>query len=174
MREFLGLFANPLVLVLLIAAVSSAALGDAIDAGIIIAIIALSNVLDFTQARRSQSAVAQLQARVAPQATVLRDSKWQEVPRTEVVPEDVIQLSAGDLVPADARLLDSLDLYVQQAALTGESLPVEKQAGGDSVSTRPDAENKVFLGTSIISGSVGSADRNSFWPNSGPLRTPGS
>jgi P-type Mg2+ transporter len=152
--EFLSLFVNPLVLVLLIAAISSAALGDATDAGIIIAIVALSNVLDFSQARRSQSAVAQLQARVAPQATVLRDGRWQEIPRTEVVPGDVIQLSAGDLVPADARLLDSRDLYVQQAALTGESLPVEKQAQGDSVSSRPDAENMVLLGTSVVSGSA--------------------
>ena len=153
-RELLQLFANPLVLVLLIAGASSAVLGDATDAVIIVAIIALSNVLDFTMTRRSQSAVRQLQARVAPQATVLRDGKWQEIRRTEVVPGDVLQLSAGDLVPADARLLESRDLYVQQAALTGESLPLEKQARGDSVSTRPDAENMVFLGTSVVSGTA--------------------
>jgi Mg2+-importing ATPase len=63
-----------------------------------------------------------------------------------------VRLSAGDLVPGDARLLESRDLYIQQAALTGESLPVEKQARGEEVSTRPDAENMVFLGTSVVSG----------------------
>jgi len=83
---------------------------------------------------------------------VLRDGKWRELRRSDVAPGDVVRLSAGDLVPGDARLLESRDLYIQQAALTGESLPVEKQARGEEVSTRPDAENMVFLGTSVVSG----------------------
>ena len=141
-------------MILLIAAVSSAFLGDATDAGIIIVIVLLSNTLDFTQTHKSQRAVEQLQQRVAPTATVLRDGKWQETRRTNVVPGDVVRLSAGDLVPADARLLESRDLYIQQAALTGESLPVEKQARGEEVSTRPEAENMVFLGTSVVSGTA--------------------
>ena len=152
--DLLRLFLNPLVLVLLFAAGASAALGDATDAGIIIAIVILSNVLDFTQSRRSQKAVEQLQAQVAPKATVLRDGQWAEILRTEVVPDDVVRLSAGDMVPADARLLESRDLYVQQAALTGESLPAEKQARGEDVSTHPEAENMVFLGTSVVSGTA--------------------
>lgn len=152
--EFLRLFLNPLVLVLLIAAAASASLGDATDAGIIFAIILLSNALDFTQTHTSQKAIKQLQQSVAPTATVLRDGKWQEIRRINVVPDDVVRLSAGDLVPADARLLESRDLYIQQAALTGESLPVEKQAHGEEVSTRPDAENMVFLGTSAVSGTA--------------------
>lgn len=152
--EFLGLFANPLVLILLIAAAASAVLGDVTDAAIIATIVALSNIIDFIQTHRSQKAVEQLQARVAPQATVLRDGKWQVIPRIEVVPGDVLRLSAGDLVAADARLLESRDLYVQQAALTGESLPAEKEARGEAASTRPDAENMVFLGTSIVSGTA--------------------
>jgi Mg2+-importing ATPase len=150
--EFLRLFLNPLVVVLLIAATASAVLGEATDAGIIIAIVIVSNVLDFGQTRRSQKAVEQLQAQVTPTATVLRDGQWVDIPRAQVVPGDVVRLSAGDMVPADARLLESRDLYVQQAALTGESLPVEKQARGEETSTRPDAENMVFLGTSIVSG----------------------
>ena len=97
-RDFLKLFLNPLVLILLIAAVSSAVLGDAPSAAIIIVIVLLSNVLDFTQTHRSQRAVAELQARVAPTVTVLRDGKWQEVRRTDIVPGDVVRLSAGDLV----------------------------------------------------------------------------
>jgi Mg2+-importing ATPase len=152
--DILRLFSNPLVLVLLIAGAASAALGDATDAAIILAIVILSNALDFAQTRRSQKAVEQLQAQVAPKATVLRDGQWVDIPRAEVVPGDVVRLSAGDMVPADARLLESRDLYVQQAALTGESLPAEKQARGDAVSTHPDAENMVFLGTSVVSGTA--------------------
>jgi P-type Mg2+ transporter len=150
--DFLRLFLNPLVLILLIAAISSIFLGEVTDAGIIITIVVLSNILDFTQARKSQIAMEKLQQRVAPTATILRDGKWYELPRIDVVPGDVARVSAGDLVPADARLLDSRDLYIQQAALTGESLPVEKQARGEEVSNRPDAENMVFLGTSVVSG----------------------
>lgn len=152
--EFLRLFFNPLVVVLLIAATAAALLGQVTDAVIISAIVIVSNVLDFGQTRRSQQAVEQLQAQVTPQATALRDGQWVDIPRAQVVPGDVVRLSAGDMVPADARLLESRDLYVQQAALTGESLPAEKQVGGDEVSVRPDAQNMVFLGTSIMSGTA--------------------
>ncbi|HEV2667708.1 MAG TPA: magnesium-translocating P-type ATPase, partial [Blastocatellia bacterium] len=97
-----------------------------------------------------------LRAQVAPTARALRDGKWTEIPRREIVPGDVIQLSAGDLVPADALLLDACDLHVNQAALTGESLPVEKEAGtpaaADESSTYP--RDKVFLGSSIVSGAA--------------------
>jgi len=152
--DFLRLFLNPLVLILSIAAICSVFLGEVTDAGIIIAIVVLSSVLVFSQSHKSQKAMEQLQQRVAPTATVLRDGNWQELRRTEVVPGDVVRLSAGDLVPADARLLEAHDLYIQQAALTGESLPVEKQARGTEVSSRPDAENMVFLGTSVVSGTA--------------------
>src|SRR5271157_4269370 len=126
--DFLRLFLNPLTLILLIAAGVSAFLGEAADAAIIGVIVLLSTALDFTQTYKSQRAIEQLRQQVAPTATVLRDGKWQELRRRDVVPGDVVRLSAGDLVPADARLLESRDLYIQQAALTGESLPVEKQA----------------------------------------------
>jgi P-type Mg2+ transporter len=152
--DFLRLLLNPLVVVLLLAAAASAILGDAADAAIILVIVILSSTLDFAQTRRSQSAVEQLQAQVAPKATVLRDEQWVEIPRAEVVPGDVLRLSAGDMVPADARLLESRDLYLQQAALTGESLPAEKRARGDAASTQPGAENMVFLGTSVVSGTA--------------------
>jgi Mg2+-importing ATPase len=145
LSDFLRLFLNPLVLVLLIAATASAALGDVTDAAIIFAIVILSSTLDFAQTRRSQRAIEQLQVQVAPKATVLRDGQWVDIPCSGVVPGDVVRLSAGDVVPADARLLESRDLYVQQSALTGESLPAEKQARGAEVSTHPDAENMVFL-----------------------------
>lgn len=152
--EFFRLFLNPLVLILLVAAISSIFLGEVTDAAIIITIVLLSVILDFAQTQTSRNAIEKLQERVAPTATVVRDGKSQEIPRIDVVPGDIVILSAGDLVPADARLVDSRDLYIQQAALTGESLPVEKQALGEETSNRPEAENMVFLGTSVVSGSA--------------------
>ena len=156
--EFLRLFLNPLVVILMMAAIASAALGQVSDASIIIAIVAVSNTLDFIQTRRSQNAVDQLRAQVAPTATVLRDGQWCELPCTSVVPGDVVRLSAGDLVPADARLLESRDLYLQQAALTGESLPVEKQVRTDSSATASPSsaatDDMVYLGTSVVSGTA--------------------
>jgi len=152
--DFLRLFLNPLTLILLIAAGVSAFLGEPADAAIIGVIVLLSTILDFTQTYKSQRAIEQLRQQVAPTATVLRDGKWQELRRSDIVPGDVVRLSAGDLVPADARLLESRDLFVLQASLTGESLPVEKQARGEEVSTKPDAENMVFMGTSVVSGTA--------------------
>ena len=98
--------------------------------------------------------VERLREKVALTATVLRDGNWSEIPRRELVPGDIIRLTAGDLVPADARLLQSVYLHVQQAALTGESLPVEKDAQ-ERTSTSghlADVSNAVFLGTSVVSG----------------------
>ncbi len=152
--DFLHGLMNPLVLILVIAAVASAFLGERVDAGIIAGIVLLSAAIDFTQTYRSQRAVEQLRAQVAPTATVLRDGEWKDIRRRDVVPGDIVRLSAGDLVPADAQLLIARDLYVQQAALTGESLPAEKEASGEPPSTKADARNMVFLGTSIVSGTA--------------------
>ena len=156
--QFLRFFANPLVIILLIASVISAATGDKINAAIIIVIILLSVTLNFIQSARSQNAADQLRREMTPTATVLRDGAWSEIPRREVVPGDMIRLCAGDMIPADALLLESRDLHVQQAALTGESLPVEKetvtksQLLADHIDTQHDAGNLVFLGTSVVSG----------------------
>ena len=152
--DFLHGFMNPLVLILIIAAAASAFLGDKVDAGIIGVIVLLSAAIDFGQTYRSQRAVEKLRAQVAPTATVLRDGEWKELRRREVVPGDIVRLSAGDLVPADARLLIARDLYVLQAALTGESLPADKEATGEPASTKADARNMVFLGTSVVSGTA--------------------
>ena len=125
--QFLLLFANPLVVILLTTSAISALVGDASSAGIIIAIVLVGAVIDFIQTYRSQTAVERLREGVALTATTLRDGAWIEVPRREIVPGDVIRLTAGDLVPADAQLLEARDLHVQEAALTGESMPVEKE-----------------------------------------------
>jgi Mg2+-importing ATPase len=152
--DLLHVFMNPLVLILVVAAAASAFLGDKVDAGIIGVIVLLSAAIDLGQTYRSQRAVEQLRAQVAPTATVLRGGEWKEVRRREIVPGDIVRLSAGDLVPADARLLIARDLYVQQAALTGESLPAEKEATGETASTKADSRNMVFLGTSVVSGTA--------------------
>jgi len=148
------IFLNPLTLILLIAAGASAFLGDKVDAGIICAIVLLSAAMDFSQTYQSHRAVEQLHDQVAPTATVLRDGAWKEIRRLDVVPGDVVRLSAGDMIPADARLLSARDLYVQQAALTGESLPTAKAASAEPASTKADAANMVFLGTSVVSGTA--------------------
>src|SRR6266849_3212310 len=106
-RELFGFLANPLVLILLMAAFASILLGQQTDATIVVAIVLVSVAINFVQTYRSQVAAERLRSQVASRATVLRDGAWQEIPRREVVPGDLVQLSAGDLVPADARLLAS-------------------------------------------------------------------
>lgn len=154
--QFLRFCTNPLVLILLIASVASTLVGETTDAAIIATVVIVSVVLNFFQAYRSERAVIRLREQVAPTATVLRDGEWIEMPRREVVPGDIFRLSAGDLVPADARLIISRDLHVQEAALTGESMPVEKQSPGaqsPSDSTQSESD-RVLLGTSVVSGTA--------------------
>ena len=105
--QLVSLFLNPLVMILLIAAIASASLGQILDAGIIVAIVLFSVAINFTQTFRSQRAAERLREQVTLTATVLRAAEWSEIPRQDVVPGDIIRLSAGDLVPADARLLES-------------------------------------------------------------------
>ena len=145
--EFLLLFVEPLIAILLVASVVSAIVGDMVNAIIILVMVLLGVLLNFIQTSRSQNASEALIKAVSLTAAVMRDGKWVEITRREVVPGDVIRLSAGDLVPADARLIESHGLHVSESALTGESLPVEKDAAAaDS------KESAVFLGTSVISG----------------------
>jgi Mg2+-importing ATPase len=152
--ELLHLFLNPLVIILLIASGISALLGEKIEAEIIFVIVVCSITLDFVQTYRSQRAIRRLQEHVSLTATALRDGQWQEIKRQEIVPGDIVRLSAGDLVPADGQLLEARDLYVQQAALTGESMPAEKEVrvGDKSLEGTPQAPDLVFLGTSVVSG----------------------
>ncbi len=151
--QVLLLFANPLVIILLIASLVSALLGERINAGIIVVMVLLSIALNFAQTFRSQRAAERLRRQVAPTAKVLRDGVWTDIGAIDVAPGDVIRLLAGNLVPADAVLIEAKDLHVNQAALTGESLPAEKEAGH---AAHDDGENRdrVFMGTSVVSGSA--------------------
>ncbi len=108
-------FASPLVLILVAASLVSIAVGDRVEAGIILAIVAMSALLGFVQEARSEAAVAALQARLALRATVIRDGKQQEIQIREVVRGDVVVLGAGDIVPADARLLEANHLFVDES-----------------------------------------------------------
>jgi Mg2+-importing ATPase len=152
--DLLILFVNPLIIILLVASAVSFTLGNSTDAVIILVMVLLGVSINFVQTYRSQRAIDKLRENVTPTATVLRDGQWQDIKRYEVVPGDLVRVSAGDLIPADGQLLESHDLYVQQAALTGESLPAEKSASvrGAAGQGSPDTPDLVFLGTSVISG----------------------
>jgi Mg2+-importing ATPase len=156
LRHMLAFATNPLVVILLLASLVSGLLNDVANATIIALMVLLSMVLNVVQTYRSQQAAERLRDEVAPTAAVLRDGTWIDLPRRDLVPGDVIRLAAGDRVPADARLLTSRDLHVQQAALTGESMPTDKDAGDllAAPAQLAEARNMVFLGTSVVSGTA--------------------
>jgi P-type Mg2+ transporter len=151
---FLRFFANPLVLTLLAASAISIVLHDPVGGSIIIAIVLLSVIVNFYVEFQARHAVEDIRKQVATTAAVLRDGHELELPIAELVPGDIVRLNAGDLAPADGRLLDAKDLHVRESALTGESLPVDKAAsdlpgGQHSIA---DASNSVFLGTAVQTG----------------------
>jgi len=146
MVELLSLFANPLAVILLTASTISFVVGNHLDGAIIAAMVLLSVALNFFQTWRSRVTMETLTKRVAVSATVLRDGSWQSIDRDQVVPGDVLSLSSGDLIPADASIIECRECFVQEAALTGESLPVRKTIRSD--------ESEIFVGTSVISGSA--------------------
>ncbi len=155
--EFIFHFKSPVTIILIIAAIVSGFAGDPLDAGIIIFIVLLSVTLDFTQEYRAGKAAEALIKRVATTATVLRDGDSHEIAISELVPGDVILLSAGDIVPADCRVITARDFFIDQSALTGESFPVEKNAVAVDLSAAADLnkwDNYIFMGTSITAGSA--------------------
>lgn len=141
---------NPLVLILFLAALASAITHNLIDALIIITMVVLSAGLNILQLYRSKKVAEKLKDKIAPMVTVLRDGKEIEIERRLLVPGDIIILSAGNLIPADCRLIESDDLHIQEAVLTGESFPVEKEVKADAA--KDDDSELIFLGTSVVSG----------------------
>lgn len=148
-------FKNPLVILLLVLGFVSFLTGDLRAMIVIFVMVLMGVVLRFFQELRADNAAEKLKAMVTTTATVVRDGKDVEVPLKELVPGDIIRLAAGDMIPADVRVLSAKDLFLNQAALTGESLPVEKKA--DPVPTdiqNPlDLPNICFMGSNVESGS---------------------
>ena len=147
---------NPLVILLLLLSASSFLTGDLRAGGIILLMVIIGATLRFVQEARADSAAAKLRAMISVHATVIRDGTPQEVPIGQLVPGDVVELSAGDMIPADVRLISCKDLFLIQSSLTGESFPAEKFAGREETAGRSPLEltNICFLGTSVESGAA--------------------
>ncbi len=156
LRQYLTRFKNPLILILLAASIVSAFTGEIADFMIISGIILLSVTLDFVQEYRASAAAEKLRQSVSVRANVIRDGQQMEVPVSQVVPGDLVLLTAGSLIPADGRVIEADDFFVNQALLTGEPYPVEKRPGvlAASATEYQEASNAVFMGTSVISGSA--------------------
>ncbi len=154
--QFLSRFLNPLVALLLVASAVSAFTGDIAGFVIIVGIILISVTLDFVQEYQAGKAVEKLRKSVATQVRVLRDGQTVALPSDQLAPGDVVLLAAGELVPADGRVIDASDFFVNQAQLTGEPYPVEKHACELDAATADMAQatNAVFMGSSVISGSA--------------------
>ncbi len=138
---FLLRFNNPLVIVLLFAAVISAFFNDWISSVLIVIIILLSVLMDFFNTYRSEKAAETLKNRVRVTTLVVRDGNRKEIPLSEIVPGDLVMLSPGDIIPADGKVIHARDFFVNESSLTGESFPVEKMP-----------EDVVYMGCSVITG----------------------
>ncbi|MBW4089838.1 MAG: cation-translocating P-type ATPase [Proteobacteria bacterium] len=151
LRMLAAQFTDFMILLLIAAAIVSGVIGDAKDTVVILCIVVLNAVVGFVQEYRADRAMAALQRMAAPSAVVLRDGRRIAVPAEALVPGDVALLEAGNLVPADLRLLEAVDLKLGEAALTGESLPVEKHVDTRADPDLPigDRRNMAFKGTLV-------------------------
>jgi len=155
LRLFIAQFRSPLVLILLFATLVSASLQEWTDALITLAILLGSASLGFIQEHRASRAVEELQSRTTIKATVLRDGLPRSIPSEDIVPGDVVLLSAGSLVPADGLVIEARDFFVSQAALTGETFPVAKETGiVPAQANLAERTNCVFMGTTVRTGSA--------------------
>lgn len=150
---FFKQFKNPLVLILVFAVALSASLGETTNAIIIFSILLLTGAVGFWQEFKADKAVKKLEGLIQMLVSVKRDGVFQKIKIQDIVPGDVVRLSAGDLVPGDCLLLEEKDLHVNEATLTGESFPVEKQPGVCSADTPLSKRtNSLFQGASVVNG----------------------
>ncbi|WP_354692511.1 magnesium-translocating P-type ATPase [Phytobacter sp. RSE-02] len=155
-------YRNPFNLLLTCLGIFSYASEDLFAAGVIALMVAISTFLNFIQEARSTKAADALKAMVSNTATVLRvaneqgETRWMEIPLDQLVPGDIVKLAAGDMIPADLRVVQARDLFVAQASLTGESLPVEKVAKTRAADqTNPlESDTLCFMGTNVVSGTA--------------------
>lgn len=145
---------NFVVILLIVASIISALLGDWVEAGAIMLIVVLNAILGVVQESRAEEALAALKKMASPEAQVLRDGHRVSVPASQLVPGDLVYLESGNYVPADMRLIEAVNLRVEEAALTGESVPVQKNAALvlDDKATIGDRKNTVFMGTVVSYG----------------------
>ncbi|MFB6170480.1 MAG: magnesium-translocating P-type ATPase [Haloarculaceae archaeon] len=152
-RAFLSQFRSPIVLILLFAAGVAFFVGDTTTAAIIAVIVVISSALGFWQEWGATNAVEELLATIQLTARIRRDGDPAPVPFEDVVPGDIVELSAGDMIPGDCRLLDGTDLHVNEASLTGETYPVEKRPERVPEETPlGERSNALFMGTNVVSG----------------------
>lgn len=151
---FISQFKSPITILLIVAAILSAGLGDISDTVIILCIIILSSLLGFWQEKGAANAVKELLKMVRLKCRVVRSGTSKEIAVEEVVPGDIVTLSAGDIIPGDCLIIDSKELFVDEAAFTGETFPVEKSSGeplpANTVLSK--RSNTLFMGASVISG----------------------
>ena len=150
---FLLQFKSPLTLLLIAAALLSAGLGDFTDASVILFIILVSSILGFWQEKGAANALTELLKMVQTKCCIVRSGKENELPVEQVAPGDIIVLAAGDIIPADSLLLESKELFIDEAAFTGETFPVEKKSGvvpADAPLAK--RNNSLFMGSHVISG----------------------
>jgi P-type Mg2+ transporter len=147
---------NPLVILLLVLAVLSIVMGDARAAVVMLLMVFLGVVLRFVQETRADAAAAKLKAMISVTATAVRAGQAKEIPLAQLVPGDIVQLAAGDMIPADLRLISCKDLFLTQSSLTGEAFPVEKFDAPETAGAASPLElkNICFLGTSVESGTA--------------------
>ena len=151
----LGQYKNPILWILIVATLISAFLREWVDAAIILAIVLVSSLLSFYQEYTASTAAAKLRQRIQIKSKVMRGSQVFEIPAEEIVPGDIVTLSAGSLIPADGVILSSQDFYVNQSVMTGETYPVEKSPGVVSaLAAMAERSNYVFMGTNVRSGSA--------------------
>lgn len=147
-------FKSPLILLLVFALVLSTVLGEYSDSLIVLAVLLITGILGFVQERSAGRAVQALQALVHSRAAVRRDGNVEEIFIDDVVRGDVVLLRAGDIIPADALVVEANDLHVNEAVLTGEAFPVEKFAAASFAGEKASAAHVVFKGTSVMSGTA--------------------
>ncbi|HET7687757.1 MAG TPA: HAD-IC family P-type ATPase [Candidatus Macondimonas sp.] len=152
-RRFLRQFDNLLIYVLIASATVTAALGHGVDTGVILLVILANGLIGFLQEGKAEQALAAIRAMIAPQATVLRDRHRQTIEAAHIAPGDLVLLEAGDRVPADLRLLRVNRLRIDEAILTGESVPVDKQTEAVApTAAAADQLDMAFSGTLVVAG----------------------
>jgi Ca2+-transporting ATPase len=149
-------FTGIMVVILIISAIVSLILGETTDAVVILVIVVLNAALGFTQEYRAEQSMAALKRMAVPHVRVRRDGHLQEIDARELVPGDIIQLETGNTIPADARLLEAVNLKAQEAVLTGESNAVEKNPAPLDEENLPlgDRINTIYMGTIVTYGAV--------------------